>query len=213
MNFDPIIVIIGLSEHRPLGRTGVSVSKPCLGTMMFGEWGTRPRPGAIRHRAAHLIDPHPQDRERDLPLTQRYGMGVPSCSPLAGGWLSGRYRKDTDATGPISVARQRLANRFDMSLPQNQRKLDAADQLAKLADGAGISLIEMAIAFVLRPPAITAAIVGPRSIAHLDAQLAAADVVLTDAVLDRIDETSRPASPSTLWTTAGSALQPAARHR
>ena len=55
-------------------------------------------------------------------------------SPLAGGWLSGRYRKDSEVTGPMSPARQRLANRFDMSLPANQRKLDAAEQLAQLAD-------------------------------------------------------------------------------
>jgi hypothetical protein len=77
-------------------------------------------------------------------------------SPLAGGWLSGRYR--TGNEGPYSAARQRLANRFDMSLPENQRKLEAAGQLAALADKAGITLIEMAIAFVLRHPAISSAL-------------------------------------------------------
>jgi aryl-alcohol dehydrogenase-like predicted oxidoreductase len=87
-----------------------------------------------------------------LPVAQRYGMGVIPYSPLAGGWLSGRYRKDADSTGPMSVARRRLVNRFDMSLPENQRKLDAADRLARLADEAGISLVEMAIAFVPRSP-------------------------------------------------------------
>jgi aryl-alcohol dehydrogenase-like predicted oxidoreductase len=127
-----------------------------------------------------------------LPVCQRYGMGVLSYSPLAGGWLSGRYRKDSDTTGPMSVVRQRLANRFDLSLPENQRKLDAADHLAKLADEAGISLIEMAIAFVLRHPAVTSAIIGPRTMDHLEAQLAAAGVVLSDHVLDRIDEIVAP---------------------
>jgi aryl-alcohol dehydrogenase-like predicted oxidoreductase len=72
-----------------------------------------------------------------LPTCQRYGMGVLSYSPLAGGWLSGRYRRDA-TEGPASVARQRLANRFDLDLPDNQRKLEAADQLAQLADDAGI---------------------------------------------------------------------------
>ena len=67
-------------------------------------------------------------------------MGVIPYSPLAGGWLSGRYRKDTDAQGPSSAARPRA--RFDMSDPANQRKLEAADALAKLADDAGITLIE-----------------------------------------------------------------------
>jgi diketogulonate reductase-like aldo/keto reductase len=123
-----------------------------------------------------------------LPVCQRYGMGVVPYSPLAGGWLSGRYRKDADQAAPTSVARQRLANRFDMSLPENQRKLDAADQLAQLADEAGLTLIELAIAFVLRHPAITAPIIGPRTMEHLESQLTAADVVLTEDVLDRIDQ-------------------------
>lgn len=126
-----------------------------------------------------------------LPVCQRYGMGVLSYSPLAGGWLTGRYRKD-DHTGPTSQARKRLANRFDLALPENQRKLDAADQLAQLADEAGLSLIEMAIAFVLRHPAITSAIIGPRTMDHLESQLAAADVVLPEDVLDRIDQIVTP---------------------
>ena len=316
-------------QQRPLGRTGVSVSNLCLGTMMFGEWGTRDHDESIRiiHRALdaginfvdtadvysqgesevivgkalkgrrddvvlatkffmpfdddpnhrggsrrwitqevenslrrlgtdhidlyqmHRYDPSvdldetlgaltdlvragkvryighstfpasalldaqyiARDRGRErfvteqptysiltrnieheiLPLTQRYGMGVLSYSPLAGGWLSGRYRKD-DQTGPTSVARQRLANRFDLSLPENQRKLDAADALAQLADKAGISLIELAIAFVLRHPAVTSAIIGPRTMEHLESQLTAADSTLTDDVLDRIDEIVPP---------------------
>ena len=66
-------------------------------------------------------------------------MGVISYSPLAGGWLSGRYRKDSEQSGPMSIARQRLANRFDLSLPANQRKLDAAEQLAAVADQAGLT--------------------------------------------------------------------------
>jgi aryl-alcohol dehydrogenase-like predicted oxidoreductase len=315
-------------ELRPLGRTGVSVSKLCLGTMMFGDWGTKDHDESIRiiHRALdagitfvdtadvysqgesevivgkalkdrrddvvlatkffmpfddnpnhrggsrrwimrevenslrrlgtdhidlyqmHRYDPavdldetlgaltdliragkvryighstfpasalidaqytaRDQGRERFvteqptysiltrnieneiLPLTQRYGMGVLSYSPLAGGWLSGRYRKDGDSAGPMSAARP--GNRFDMTTPENQRKLDAADQLGKLADEAGIRLIEMAIAFVLRHPAITTTIIGPRTMEHLESQLAAADVVLSDDVLDRIDEIVAP---------------------
>ncbi|MFF5076548.1 aldo/keto reductase [Actinoplanes sp. NPDC000266] len=121
-----------------------------------------------------------------LPVAQRYGMGVIPYSPLAGGWLSGRYTKDSQ-DGPASPARQRLANRFDLSLPENQRKLDAVEKLSQLADEAGLTLIQLAIAFVLRHPAITAPIIGPRTMDHLESQLAAADVVLTDDVLDRVD--------------------------
>jgi aryl-alcohol dehydrogenase-like predicted oxidoreductase len=79
-----------------------------------------------------------------------------------------------------------------MSLPENQRKLEAAGQLGELADKAGITLIEMAIAFVLRHSAITSAIIGPRTMEHLESQLTAASTVLSDDVLDRIDEVVSP---------------------
>ena len=124
-----------------------------------------------------------------LPLTQRYGMGVLPYSPLSGGWLSGRYRKDPQAA-PASGARP--SARFDLSTVGNQRKLDAADELAKLAEEAGLTLIQLAIAFVLRHPAITSPIIGPRTMEHLESQLAGADVVLADDVLDRIDEIVPP---------------------
>ena len=88
-----------------------------------------------------------------LPTCQRHGMGVLSYSPLTGGWLSGRWRKDT---GQQSSSRaSRLPERFDLSQPANQRKLDAVEELAQLADDTGITLIQMAIAFVLNHPAIT----------------------------------------------------------
>jgi aryl-alcohol dehydrogenase-like predicted oxidoreductase len=125
-----------------------------------------------------------------LPTCRRYGIGVISYSPLAGGWLSGRWRKETGQQS--STRSERLPDRFDLSLPANQRKLDAAEELALLAERTGITLIEMAIAFVLRHPAITSAIIGPRTMEHLESQLSAAEVVLSDDVLDRIDEISAP---------------------
>jgi aryl-alcohol dehydrogenase-like predicted oxidoreductase len=124
-----------------------------------------------------------------LPTAQRHGMGILSYSPLAGGWLSGRWRKEAPGT-PTSSARPPA--RFDMSSPANQRKLDAVEQLALLAEEAGLTLIELAIAFVIRHPAVTSAIVGPRTMAQLESQLTAADVVLTDDMLDRIDEIVAP---------------------
>src|SRR5512132_2602233 len=313
-------------EHRPLGRTGVSVSKFCLGAMMFGDWGNKDHDESIRiiHRAldsginfidtadvysqgeseeivgkaladgrrddiilatkfhgAMGDDPNRQGssrrwiirdiedslsalsdlvhqgkvryigsstfpasqiveaqwvaRERHLrrfvteqppysmlvrsveadvlPTCARHGMGVIPYSPLAGGWLSGRWRKDTGQQ-PSSRA-GRLPERFDLSLPANQRKLDAVEQLARLAEEAGITLIQLAIAFVLNHPAITAPIIGPRTMEQLESQLAAADVVLDEAVLGRIDEivppgtTINPADNSF----ANPALPPAARRR
>ena len=125
-----------------------------------------------------------------LPTCLRHGMGVMSYSPLTGGWLSGRWRKDT---GQQSSSRAgRLPERFDLSQPANQRKLDAVEELARLADEAGITLIQLAIAFVLRHRAITAALIGPRTMEQLDGQLAAVDVELDEALLDRIDAIVAP---------------------
>jgi aryl-alcohol dehydrogenase-like predicted oxidoreductase len=148
-----------------------------------------------------------------LPTAQRHGMGVIPWSPLAGGWLSGRYRKGEDL--PESQRAQRIPSRYDMSDPGNQRKLDAADALARLAEEAGITLIELALAFVIRHPAVTAAIIGPRTMEHLESQLTAADVTLSDDVLDRIDEIVPPGTnvnPNEVgWQNP--ALEPAARRR
>jgi aryl-alcohol dehydrogenase-like predicted oxidoreductase len=120
-----------------------------------------------------------------LPTCLRHGMGVIPWSPLAGGWLTGRYRLGAEL--PRSQRAERIPSRYDMSLPGNQRKLEAADALAQLADEAGLSPIHLALTFVIRHPAVTAAIIGPRTIEHLDSQLGAADVSLSDDVLDRID--------------------------
>ena len=125
-----------------------------------------------------------------LPTCDRHGMGVLSYSPLTGGWLSGRWRKDAGQQSSTRAAR--LPERFDLSTPANQRKLDAVEQLAQLADEAGITLIQLAIAFVLNHPVITAPIIGPRTMEQLGSQLAAADVTLDEAVLDRIDEIVPP---------------------
>ena len=127
-----------------------------------------------------------------LSTCSRYGMGVITYSPLAQGWLSGRYRTGSEVQGPVSAARRRLSERFDLSLPANQRKLEAAEALAQLAEEAGLSLIELPIAFVLNHPAVTAAIIGPRTMEQLESQLPAADDRLDAATLDRIDGIVRP---------------------
>jgi aryl-alcohol dehydrogenase-like predicted oxidoreductase len=125
-----------------------------------------------------------------LPVCERYGMGVINWSPLAGGWLSGRYRKDAEIPG--STRSNRLPGRYDMSIPANQHKLEVADALAVLAEEAGMSLIHLAIAFTIRHPAITSAIIGPRTMEQLESQLGAADVELSDELLDRLDEIVPP---------------------
>ena len=125
-----------------------------------------------------------------LPICQKYGMGVIPWSPLAGGWLSGKWRKDGSELGSRRSAM--LPDRYDLSKPGNQAKLDAADALADLADKSGISLIHLALAFVTNHPAVTSAIIGPRTMEHLESQIGAADVILDTEVLDQIDSIVPP---------------------
>ncbi|HSZ13509.1 MAG TPA: aldo/keto reductase [Solirubrobacteraceae bacterium] len=131
--------------------------------------------------------------EKDvLPVCQEYGMGVIPWSPLAGGWLSGRYSKGGESPGSSRRA-QMLPSRYDMSIPANQAKLEAAQALGEVADGAGMGLIEMSLAFVTSHPAVTAAIIGPRTMEQLQSQLGALErPVLSGEVLDRIDEVVPP---------------------
>ena len=125
-----------------------------------------------------------------LPVCREYGMGVIPWSPLAGGWLSGKWRKNADT--PESTRAQRIPERFDLSRPDNQRKLEAADALAQLADDAGMTLVHMALAFVMQHPAVTAPIIGPRTMEQLESHLGAVDVTLDRSILDRIDEIVPP---------------------
>jgi len=126
-----------------------------------------------------------------LPTCQKYGMGVIVWSPLAGGWLTGRFRKDTDVDMTRGRA-QRLPLRFDPALPANQAKLAAVEELIKIAADAGSSLIHLALAFVTTHPAVTSAIIGPRTMDQLTDLLAGATVTLDDDILDRIDQIVPP---------------------
>jgi aryl-alcohol dehydrogenase-like predicted oxidoreductase len=148
-----------------------------------------------------------------LPTALEFGMGVIPWSPLAGGWLSGKWRKGAEP--PQSSRAQRLPARYDLSIPENQQKLEAADALAQLAEESGMSLIHLALAFVINHPAVTAAIIGPRTLDQLESQLGAADVKLSDEILDRIDEIVPPGrtiSPVDAgWSNP--ALEPEARRR
>jgi len=126
-----------------------------------------------------------------LPTCQRYGMGVIPWSPLNGSWLTGRYRKGTDIDMSSGRA-ARIPQRFDPSLPGNQRKLELIEELLKVAADAGCSLTQLAIAFVLEHPAVSAAIIGPRTMEQMLDLLPAVEVQLDKSVLDRIDELVPP---------------------
>jgi aryl-alcohol dehydrogenase-like predicted oxidoreductase len=126
-----------------------------------------------------------------LPTCERYGMGVIAWSPLGGGWLTGKYRRDKEIDMTSGRA-ARLPGRFDPSLPGNQAKLNLVEELEEVAAKAGVSLTHLAIAFVIAHPAVTSAIIGPRTMAQLDDLLDGVEVALDDETLDRLDEIVKP---------------------
>jgi aryl-alcohol dehydrogenase-like predicted oxidoreductase len=126
-----------------------------------------------------------------LPVTRRHGMGVLTWSPLASGFLTGRYRKGQ----PVDLSTGRAAltpARFDPAIEENVRKLDVVEQLVELASEIGCTLPELALAFPVAHPGVTSVIIGPRTMEQLDAALKGAALTLDDAVLDRIDEIFPP---------------------
>jgi aryl-alcohol dehydrogenase-like predicted oxidoreductase len=125
-----------------------------------------------------------------LPTCVRYGMGVIVWSPLNGGWLSGRYRKD--APLPEGGRASRMPNRYDPKRPQVAAKLEAVEALVPIAQEAGVPLSHLALAFTLTHPAVTAAIIGPRTMEQMTDTLGSVEVALSDETLDRIDAVVGP---------------------
>jgi aryl-alcohol dehydrogenase-like predicted oxidoreductase len=120
-----------------------------------------------------------------LPVAQRYGMGTLVWSPLAKGMLTGRVRKGQQT----DLRRAAVITSFS-----DEHRLDAVEQIIPLAEEAGLSMTHLAIAFAIAHPDVTSAIIGPRTMEHLDDLLAGVDVTLTDEILDRIDELAPPGS-------------------
>ena len=119
-----------------------------------------------------------------LPVAQRYGMGTLVWSPLAKGMLTGRIRKnqETDLRRATMMA----------ATFRDESRLEAVEKVAALATDTGITMTHLAMGFAIAHPGVTSAIIGPRTMAHLDDLLAGVDVRLSDDVLDRIDEIVAP---------------------
>ncbi|PJE97254.1 aldo/keto reductase [Streptomyces carminius] len=114
-----------------------------------------------------------------LPVCRRYGIGTLVWSPLASGMLAGRYRKGR----PTDSRRLKWVPKY----LTDERALDLVERLIALAREAGMPITHLAMAFAVNHPDVTSAIIGPRTLAHLEDLLAGAGVVLEDALLDRID--------------------------
>ncbi|MCZ2830668.1 aldo/keto reductase [Modestobacter sp. VKM Ac-2986] len=175
---------------------------------------------AVEHRLGRYVTEQPSYsilqrgiESHVLPVTQEHGMGVLAWSPLASGWLSGAVRQGRSTTTHRSTF---MAQRFDPSRPSNQRKMAAVERLVQVADDAGLTLVQLALGFVTAHPGVTSALIGPRTLDHLASQLAAADTVLGDDVLDAVDAVVAPGTdlaPEEKLDTPPALLEPSLRRR
>ncbi|HUN29545.1 MAG TPA: aldo/keto reductase family protein [Alphaproteobacteria bacterium] len=131
--------------------------------------------------------------ERVLPVCEEYGLGNVVWSPLAMGILSGKY---TDAAHPPAGTRAAGPYRDMMEEYFTQRVLDAVKQLKPLADQAGLSMSQMSLAWVLRQPAVTSAIVGATNPAHVADNVRAGEVILGSDLVAQIDRILGPVAPN-----------------
>jgi aryl-alcohol dehydrogenase (NADP+) len=122
-----------------------------------------------------------------LPTCRRYDMGALVWSPLNGGWLTGKYRRNMAAPEGSRAASGNPFVRAD-----DAAKLALVEALAPLAESAGLSLMQMSLAWTRAHPAVTSTLIGPRTKTQLDALLSAADITLDEDLLDKIDELVAP---------------------
>ncbi|MEV8592455.1 aldo/keto reductase [Streptomyces sp. NPDC052012] len=148
-----------------------------------------------------------------LPVAEEYGLGVLAWSPLASGWLSGAVRKGREISTNRSTF---MPERFDTTIPANRARLEAVEQLATVADESGLTMVQLALGFVTAHPGVTSALIGPRTLDHLHAQLAAADLTLSADVLDAIDAVVTPGTDLAAhekYDTPPALLDPSLRRR
>ena len=193
--------------HRPDPTTAIDETVEALTDLVrsgkIRAWGTSTFPAeelVEAHWAAArsgAIGPHAEQPpysilcrgiERDvLPVVQRYGMGTLVWSPLSGGWLTGKYQRDD-----LAPRGSRAATNPDHFDGGNQLKFDAAGALGRIAEDAGVSLTHLGLAWTLEHPAITTALIGPRTMDQLNDLLGAAELRLNPEVLDLIDDVVPP---------------------
>jgi aryl-alcohol dehydrogenase-like predicted oxidoreductase len=152
-----------------------------------------------------------------LPTCEQYGMAALTWGVVNSGWLSGRYRRGQGTPGDSRALNWPVtAARFDFDRPEADRKLDLVEELASLADKAGLSLTDLALGFVFEHPAVTAIMIGPRTVEQLTQLAGAGATRLGTDVLDEIDRIVPPGTnvdQVDLHNYRYPALEPARRRR
>jgi len=194
-----------------------------IGSSTFpADWLVEAQWAAQRRNSARFVCEQPQYsifarsvEAAVLPACQRHGIGVIPWSPLANGWLTGKYRRGEEAPAGSRLAGGVFARR-PLSQDRNApARFDAVEALEEIAQQAGLSLTHLALGFVSAHPAITSTIIGPKRLEQLEDLLVAADVVLDEATLDAIDAVVRPGTDiaGTHHTTGDPSLKPELRRR
>jgi aryl-alcohol dehydrogenase-like predicted oxidoreductase len=124
-----------------------------------------------------------------FPMSLKLGLANIVWSPLEGGWLSGKYRRDAANPKDSQRAEKWIG---DIDNPKFQRRLDIVEKLLPLAEAKGVPLARLANAWALRHPAVTSAIIGPRTMEQLEDSLQSLDVRITDEDARIIDELVPP---------------------
>jgi len=196
-----------------------------IGSSTFpADWLVEAQWAAQRRNSARFVCEQPQYsifarsvEASVLPACQRHGIGVIPWSPLAGGWLTGKYRRGEDAPAGSRLASGVFARR-SRPLSEDRHapaRFDAVEALEAIAAQAGLSLTHLALGFVGAHPAITSTIIGPKRMEQLEDLLGAADVDLDEATLDAIDTVVRPGTDiAGIWHNSGDpSLTPRLRRR
>src|SRR4051794_22770989 len=143
-----------------------------------------------------------------VPIAVDQGVGIMVWSPLAGGLLSGKYRRDQ----PMPEGSRQLTDWNEPPVRDENGLHDIVDALVEIGEAHGVSAAQVAIAWVLERPGVTTVVLGARTEEQLSDNLAAAELTLTEAERARLDEVSAPPLLYPYWhqaKTAADRLSPA----
>ena len=144
-------------------------------------------PGPIAMQLEYSLVARDVEAEH-FPVAREAGMGIMPWSPLAGGFLTGKYaRDDTGNTGRLSGPNPFGDSKF------TDRNWDILDMLSEVAEELDRPMAQVALAWTMARPGVTATLIGASSLSQLASNIAATDIALTPAQMSRLDAASAPA--------------------